>query len=127
MAVTIRKNDIRAAKLYLLGFACRALPVLLFLPVVGMSPLVYGGTFGVTLLVQAALGAGVWAGYRWVKLLLVTAVTWQVAMQLLKLVGSSNPRGAILLELLALGLEVGAAVIILKDLFTRAPAEKTAV
>lgn len=125
MAITIRKNDGWAAKLYLLGVAFRALPVLLALPVVGMGPLLYVGGF--TLAVQAAIGAGVWAGHRWAKFLLVMAVTWQVVMQLLKLFGSPNPGGAILLELLPLGLEVGAAVIILKDLFTRAPAAKTAV
>lgn len=45
--------------------------------------------------------------------------------QLSSLIGSTNPRGATTLELLALGLEIGAAVIILKDLFTRAPAAKS--
>jgi len=125
MAVTIRKNDGRAAVLYVLGFAVRTLAVLLYLPASSMRPLLYWGALGFTLAVYAAMGAGVWAGYRWVKLLLVAAVAWQVVRQLSKLVGSTNPRGATTLELLALGLEVGAAVIILKDLFTRAPAAKS--
>jgi hypothetical protein len=92
-----------------------------------MRPLLYWGALGFTLAVYATIGAGVWAGYRWVKLLLVAAVAWQVVKQLSNLVGSANPRGATTLELLALGLEVGAAVIILKDLFTRAPAAASGV
>jgi hypothetical protein len=51
----------------------------------------------------------------------------QVVKQHSHLVGSATPRGAIALELLALGLELGAAVILLKDLFTRAPAATSGV
>jgi len=122
MAVTIRKNDVRAAGLYLLGFAVRTLAILLYLPTSSRSPQLYWGPLVFTLAVYVALSAGVWAGYRWVKILLVASVVWQAVMYLPKL--SSNPLGASLLELLALGLEVLAAVIILKDLFTSTPAAK---
>jgi hypothetical protein len=124
MAVTNRKNDGRAAVLYVLGFAVRTLAVLLFLPASGTKPLLYWGTLGFTLAVYTAISAGVRAGYRGVKLLLVALVAGQAAMQLPNLVGSTTPRGATALELLALGLELGAACIILKDLFTPAPATK---
>lgn len=124
MAITIRKHDGRAAVLYFLGGAVRTLAVLLYLPASSMRPVLYWGALGFTLAVYAAIGAGVWAGHRWAKLLLVAAVAWQAVKQFSNLVGSTNPRGATTLELLALALEVVAAVIILKDLLTRVPTAK---
>ena len=124
MAITIRKHDSRAAVLYFLGGAVRTLAVLLYLPASSMRPVLYWGALGFTLAVYVAIGVGVGAGHRWAKFLLVAAVAWQVVKQLFNLVGSTNPRGATTLELLALALEVVAAVITLKDLFTRAATAK---
>ena len=106
----------------MLGFAVRTLAILVYMPTSSRSPALYWGPLVFTLAVYAALSAGVWAGYRWVKILLVVSVVWQAVVYLPKL--SSNPPGASVLGLLALGLEVLAAVIILKDLFTPTPAPK---
>jgi hypothetical protein len=119
MAVTIRKNDIRAAVLYFLSFAIHILAIFIYQPAVISGQLLFWGPLVFTLAVYFALSAGVWAGYRWVKILIVMVVAWQVAMYLPGISGTNNPRGAIALEILAIALEVWAAIIVLKDLLTR--------
>jgi hypothetical protein len=121
MAVTIRKNDVRAATLYFLSFLIHLLNLLLYPGSVVPDQFIFIGALVFTFVVCAAISAGIWAGYRWVKILFAALTLWETFSYLYKLPRLANAPGDKLLSLLALALQVCALVIVVKDLLTRQP------
>jgi len=122
MAVTNRRNDVRAAVLYFLSFLVHSLNIVLYPGTAVPERFIFVGALVFTFVVCLAISAGIWAGYRWVKILFSALTIWETVSYLQKLPTISNPPGDKLLSLLALVLQVGALILVLKDLLASQPA-----
>jgi hypothetical protein len=127
MAVTIRENDARAAKLLLVSWGISLLLQVLdpptYHPTVLAAQVTFYGAVAFPLVLQLAIGAGIWAGYRWVKIAFIALnVIGIISYTFRSSVFLSLPFDRIALVILAQFLRFWAVVIVLKDLLTRQPA-----
>ncbi|WBO86285.1 hypothetical protein [Hymenobacter yonginensis] len=128
MAVTIRKNDVKASNLILLLVALTGLRALVGAATGQSSPYfthwMVGGVYVLTLGLYVAIGLGVRAGKRWVKIafLLYSLLNFYfITLPPLRLSALTVEE---LLRLLAQALHIWAFFLVARDLLRRPVAEQ---
>jgi hypothetical protein len=127
MAVTIRKNDVRAANLILLSLTLSVIGQVLHPPrlhsTIPLTRISFYAAQTIPLLAAFAFSAGIRAGHRWVKI----TYTFLLASGLIVVARHfkaylDEPFNQLIFHLATIALRVWAIVIMLKDLLTRQPA-----